>query len=219
MIRKKTCNNCDSKIKKSYNFCPGCGIQLRQPSEDWGMLGKKDNSQKKPELKMFGGGITGGIMNKMLGNAMKMLEKEMAKEMQNNPNNSNMPGFPGAKVKLMINGKEINPQKIPKKEEKKDNVKILPIDFSNENLEKWANLKKDEPQTSLKRIGDKIEYELDITGVKSIKDISIIKLENSIEVKAIAEEKAYQKVIPLNLPLKKYTLLKGKLTLELDAAM
>ena len=66
-------------------------------------------------------------------------------------------------------------------------------------------------------MGDKIQYEIEIKDVNSIKDISIIKLESSIEIKAIGEKNAYLKNIPINLPLKKYTLLNGILTLEIDA--
>lgn len=214
MFKKKTCSNCDEKIKSSYNFCPNCGIQLRETSKDWGMLGKKE-TKKETELEMFKGGITGGIMNKMLGSALKMLEKEMAKEM-------NQP-IPKAKMKLIINGKEINPNTLQPTQEnttqKKENAKMLPIEFEEENLEKWSKLKKEEPKTTLKRIDDKVQYEMEVPEVTSIKDISIVKLEKGIEIKAIGKEKAYQKTIKIDLPLKKYTLLRGKLTLELDASM
>jgi HSP20 family molecular chaperone IbpA len=217
MIKRKTCNNCNEKIKNSYNFCPSCGIQTKEQSKDWGMLGKNDKEEtKNKQINLFNGGITGGIMNKMIGSAMKMLEKEMQKEL--GPNKK-MPINPNTKIKLMINGKEIMPQKIQKTPTKKENIKILPIEFSNENLKKWSNSKKEEPKSNLKRIGDKIEYEIEIPGVQSIKDISIIKLEKSLEIKAIAKDKSYQKIIPLDLPLKKYSLLQGKLTLELDASI
>ena len=51
-------------------------------------------------------------------------------------------------------------------------------------------------------------------GIKSIKDISIIKLENSIELKAISKNKAYFKLIPINLPITNYGILKERLILE-----
>lgn len=216
MLRKKTCPNCEEKVKNSYNFCPSCGIQLREPSKDWGMLGKKENKNKlNNPNNMLGGGLTGGIMNKMLGSAIKMLEKEMAKEFNQPTPKNNM--------KLVINGKEINPNTLQpvkdKNQNKKENTKILPIEFDSENLEKWSNLSKEEPKTTLKRIDDKVQYEMDVPEVTSIKDISIVKLEKGIEIKAVGKDKAYQKTIKIDLPLKKYTLLKGKLTLELDASM
>ncbi len=41
-----------------------------------------------------------------------------------------------------------------------------------------------------------------------------MKLENSIEIKAITKDKAYFKIIPLNLPIINYNILKEKLILE-----
>jgi len=53
-------------------------------------------------------------------------------------------------------------------------------------------------------------------GVKSMKAVSIIQLENSIEIKALAKDKVFHKIIPINLPIRKYNLEKGKLVLELE---
>lgn len=213
MLNKKKCENCDEKLKNAHNFCPNCGIQLKEGSQNWGMLGRKDTEKVEPQMpKLFGGGISGGIMNKMLGNAMKMLEKEMQKEMKGQNK------IPRTRVKLMLNGKEITPN-IQHIKQDRNSTKILPIEFSENNLKKWTNKNKEEPKTNLKRMGDNIQYEMEVPGVQSIKDVSIIKLEKSLEVKAIAKEKAYQKIIPIDLPLKKFTLLQGKLTLELDASI
>jgi HSP20 family molecular chaperone IbpA len=204
MLNKNKCPNCNKKVKDSYNFCPNCGFPIKENEKKYGMLGKKENEKNDFSTKIFGG-IGGGIMNKMLGNAIKMLEKEM----------ENIDDLPNGKIKLMINGKEITPKR--NKNEIKKNTKFLPIDFSKENLKKWKNLPKEEPKSNIKRIDNKINYEIEIPEVKSIQDISIIKLENSLEVKAIGEKKAYIKRIPINLPLKKYSLLKGLLILEIDA--
>lgn len=89
--------------------------------------------------------------------------------------------------------------------------------MSDESLKKISELPKKEPSTNIRRLANKIIYELNIPGVKSIKDISITKLENSIEIKALAGNKAYAKLIPLNLPITDYELSDGKLILELDA--
>lgn len=51
-------------------------------------------------------------------------------------------------------------------------------------------------------------------GVESIENITITPLESSIELRAIAEEKAYSKSIPLNLPIIGYEFSKGLLVLE-----
>jgi hypothetical protein len=88
--------------------------------------------------------------------------------------------------------------------------------LSGESLDKFSKLPREEPLTDMRRLSDKIVYEILIPGVKSLKDISINKLENSIEIKAVSKDRAYFKIIPINLGIKGYNLLKGKLVLELD---
>lgn len=208
MIRRR-CNNCNEKIKKSYDFCPSCGFKLKNPEKDYGMLGKNDFEGH--ERRNLAGSFSDKMLMKMLGSAMKMLEKEFEKE----PSPKNQKPTP--RLKLMVNGKEIfnNDEKNTSKK-KDESLKKLPIEFSKDNLKKWANLKKVEPKTNLKRIDERIFYELEVPEVESIKDISIINLENSIEVRALGKKEAYQKNIPIDLPLSKYTLFNGKLTLEIN---
>ena len=93
--------------------------------------------------------------------------------------------------------------------------KISTINLPQGNLKKATNIAKEEPLTSIKRLSDKVIYEIEIPGVKSIEDISITKLENSIEIKALAKDRLYFKLIPINLPITNYNLSKGKLVLEL----
>ena len=73
-----------------------------------------------------------------------------------------------------------------------------------------------QPKTNIRRFSDKIIYEIEMPGVKSQEDISIIKLESSVEIKAVGKNKAYLKLIPINFPITKYDLSNGKLVLELN---
>lgn len=206
------CKRCKKKVKSSHDFCPNCGIRLKFNSqEEWGMLGRNDVTTPEENFSSLLGNLNGGNLGRMLNGAMKMLEKELSKGTQEKQNSK-------AKFRLMINGKEINPenfQKIQKKEDK--SIKLMPIEFSKENQEKFQKLKKLEPKTNLKRFGDQINYELEIPGVNSIKDISILRLENGLEVRAISKVNAYQKRIAINLPLSKYSLIDNVLILELEA--
>jgi HSP20 family molecular chaperone IbpA len=53
----------------------------------------------------------------------------------------------------------------------------------------------EEPETCVRRIGEKIVVEVKLPGVRDSKDIEVKPLENSIEVKAIAGEKAYFRIL------------------------
>jgi HSP20 family molecular chaperone IbpA len=206
-MTKNKCSNCNKRIKKAYNFCPNCGKTIKQESfEDWGMLGKNDAVSQKDELAMMLQGMGGGMLGKMLNTTMKMLEKEMMNETPNQDKKT--------KIKLMVNGKEIPLQE---KKQPKAPIKIMPIEFSEDTQKRFSKLKRSEPKTNLKRMGDKIIYELETPGVQSIKDISIIRLEKGLEVKAVSKNKSYQKAIKIDLPLTKYQLLDGVITLELEA--
>lgn len=223
MFSKKTCQRCGRKTNKSNSFCPSCGNPLKKSKgkEELGMLGENDSINEFEALSnsMFGG-ISGTFMNKMLSNTMRMLEKEMQKGMQEERNNSQNQSnnFPKTKIRLMINGKEIDLNKsIPQngnleKREKEKPAKFRK--FSEEQIRKFSKLPKKQPKTELKRIADKISYEIEVPGVKSIEDVSITPLESSIEMKAISSDKAYSKSIPINLPIIGYSLSDELLILE-----
>lgn len=215
MFKKKECNKCGKKVNEKYEFCPHCGNLVGGDfkKENWGLLGKNDTPSEIDNFsKSIFGNIGGGIMNKMLGNAMKMLESEMQKEIKrkNAPNKSNF--------QLFINGKKINlgnhPPQIQRQETKIPVKKISLKQFSKEKLKKLATLPKEEPSTKIRRFANKVVYEISIPEIKSINDISITQLETSIEIKALAKNKVYSKLIPINLPLINFNFLDEKLVFE-----
>lgn len=212
MFSKQFCEKCRKKTSKKNFFCPSCGNKLKGNNEDWGMLGKNDSINEMMPFHPLLNGFSGKIINKMFGSAMRMLEREMQKEMQKE--NKNTEKSSRTNFKLMINGKEVKFSNL--KQIQKNSEKLAPrMDFEDEQVKYFTKLPKKEPKTSLRRIGDKIVYELKIPGVKSPKDVIVNKLENSIEVKAIGKTKAYFKVIPINMPVINQVLSDGKLVLEL----
>ncbi|MFC1666231.1 hypothetical protein ACFLZF_00785 [Nanoarchaeota archaeon] len=213
MFNKKECTNCRKKIKDSYNFCPFCGNTTGEKQKSWGMLGKNDLEEQLPEnfTQNIFEGFGGGILNKMLNNTMKMLEKEMQKEIKKTKSS------PKSNMQLFINGKKINLSDMPtQKPIEKKIQKVKSTHFSSSNQEKFASLSQKEPKTNLKRLNDSVIYEVFLPNIKSIKDISIVKLENSVEVKAISKKVAYFKSIPINLNLIKYEFNNEKLILEFN---
>lgn len=211
MFKKRKCKNCNRKINDRYDFCPYCGSSFNKNLEDWGMLGKTDaiNEFEQFSNSLFGG-VGGKIIGGMLGKTLKMLEQEIQKEMKNQDS------IPRTNFELIINGKRIDPKDIKVSQQRqvvKKPRKVLP-NISNESLKKISGLPKKEPLTNIRRLADRVIYEITMPGVNSINDISIIRLETSIEIKALANKKAYFKVIPISLPIIDYKLLKEKLILE-----
>ena len=221
MFKKKTCGKCSEKVSEKHSFCPNCGAYLskEQPQEDMGMLGTDDNTPQKDDTLMTPfGGISGKLIGKMVNSAMKMMEKEISREfskMENQPRKIT----PKTNMRLMINGKEVNLNSINKNNQppKEKPQEKLPNNIPLNKLKKMSGLEKEEPETNLKRLDNKVIYELKMPEIKSIEDVSIVRLENSIEIKALGKTKVYSKLIPINLPITKYDLEKGKLILELEA--
>jgi len=216
MFGKKECNSCKKKMSSNHNFCPYCGNSSsgKTKKEDYGMLGEDDYANEFEQFSNSLFGAPGGKMiGKMFESAVKMLEKEMKKEMKKTTSKQQVPK---TNFQIFINGEKVNlkehshPQKIIR--EKNIVYKELPRG----NLKKFSSLPKKEPKTSVRRFSDKVVYEVLIPGVRSLKDISIINLENNIEIKAIAKNKAYEKLIPITFPITNYEFSKGKLVLELE---
>jgi len=220
MFKRNKCSNCKSSISKKFDFCPYCGHAITD-NEDYGMLGKNDEMKELDRFsKSLFPGFGGKMLNKMLGNAMKMLEKEMQKELKDMKNSSQ----PKTDFQMFINGKKVNfdqmdhplnhpPHRHTKINRKKPEKRKLPHP-DQETLEKSAKLPRKQAKTKLKRDHNKIIYEIDIPGVDSDDKLLINKLEDSTEIKAFAKTKVWTKNLPIKLPLLAYYFKTGKLFLE-----
>lgn len=215
------CDKCKNKIKKDFDFCPFCGNDLSSDfdKEDYGLMGKNDFIDDN-----FFPGIENSFMDKIFNQAMKMMEKQM-KNLAEEANQQNRPQKipmneinPNLNVQFFVNGKRVFP---PQQEQIQNtgitkNTKVKINKMPMEKLEKFSKLKRIEPASKVRRIGNKIIYELEIPGVKDLDDILINRLENSIEIKALANDKSYSKIINVNLPIIRYGLDKENLILELQ---
>ena len=234
MFSKKIKCVCGKKVDAKYDFCPFCGRNLKaklekdkaRDKEINGMIKQVESAFNVPFLMKF-------PFEKLVKQMIKEVDKqfheydEQLANAQNEPNvissgisisvNSSPEGQPVIEVKQFgqdqgqEDGRETKPEKI--KEEK---VKKLPkAKISEAEAAKLAKLPRKEPETKVRRLTDKIVYEISLPGVLEEKNIIINKLQNSIEIKAFAKDKAYFKLIPLDLPIKDYKLEKEKLILEL----
>jgi len=214
----KKCPQCSTSIKKEFEFCPSCGINLtkKYEQEDYGFLGKDDSVNQMPTTP-----FTETFIDKIFSTAMKLLEKQMKnlnEEIAKNPSHpmnpnrlrQNQPS--DLNIQFFVNGKQVfGNQETTKSKQIRINPKIF-----NDKLKKSTSLTKKEPESRLKRLAGRLIYELYVPGVKSVEDILINKLENSIEIKALSDESIYTKNLNLNLPILRYMLKDDFLTIELQ---
>ncbi len=208
---KKKCPSCSEKINKNFDFCPICGSNQRSKyeKEDFGLIGKNDIIEES----MFNSG--GSFMEKMFETAFKVLEKQMKNlpnEFAENPKiNSSLPN--NLHMQFFVNGRRVFPQIIDNKQVKPA-VKKQKIIIPEGRLKEISKLPRQEPSSKLKRMSGKVIYELEVPGVKNIEDIIINKLENSVEIKALAQDKVYSKTLNIKLPVLGYRLADGNLSVE-----
>lgn len=220
---KKQCKRCGENMSKKFDFCPHCGFAVKKQndSEDYGMLGKNDEAEE--EFNKIFPGMSGGMFNKMLSGAIKMLEKEMQKGFKNTKEEE--PKMPKNNFQMYINGKKVNledmeqipflqGQNLPiKRIIKKPTNQQLPVP-SEDIIKKATKLPRKEAEAELKRLANKIIYEIEAPGLKSMDRVLIRKLEQGVEVKIFAKDKVLYKNLAVKLPLIAYYLKQQKLFLE-----
>ena len=201
MFNKK-CPRCKNIIKDGFNYCPLCSKNLRSKydEDDYGFLGKNDFSEENMDL-------TDTFIDKMFNSAMKMLEKQMKNLNEGNKNYYQ----PGLNVQFFVNGEKIFPEKsIIKQPIKVENH------FTKEKLKRLLELPRKEPESRVKRISGKVIYELSVPGVKTIDNVLINQLENSIEIKALSDNLVYIKNLKVNLPILRCQLVDDNLIIEMQ---
>ncbi len=206
--KKEKCDNCNSNIDKNYSFCPYCGDNLLDPikeARNYGLLGKNDNIDNlQPQLNF-------GIADRLIGSLVNSLVKTLDKQFKNY--DKEVTKFEKSEIQSFPNGIKIKiGAPIPiKKPQAKSFFKKLPSD---QQLEKIISLPKETAETKIKRLGDKIIYELATPGISSHNDIFISKLESGYEIKAIGNKKIYVNTLPVNLPIKSLAIDNNKLFVE-----
>jgi hypothetical protein len=132
----------------------------------------------------------------------------------------NFPGGHGFSIQIQMGG---SPQNInlnengerDSSEDRARKIKLPKSRISETRAHELSKLPRHEPETKIRRLTDKLVYEISMPGVKNENDITINKLQNSIEIKAFSKDKAYFKLIPLAFPIKSWKLDSERLVLEL----
>jgi len=209
MFSSNLCQRCEGKIKDEYSFCPYCRLDLRNPDSEmneFGMLGKNDNVFGAPLLGGGGLGINESVFNSILNNVMKMMENQMK-----NLGNDNIDfGDSKPEVTQLPNGIQIKigPKKAPKPTEQK--IRII----NDDQRVRMTKLPRGQAKAEVRRLSDKVVYELSTPGVETVDDIFVSKVESGYEIKALGKKKVYFNSLQINLPLKKYSIKDNKLTIE-----
>lgn len=209
------CEGCGKKTEKKHSFCPFCGnnfLNSKKEREDFGLLGKNDFSEQEELLQPQQFGMMDKILNSMVNSMMKNLDKQLKdqfKDMEDDLGKPEIRSMPsGIKIKISgpfdINQRKRNPQA----------RKQVRQEIGEEQLKKITKLPRAKAKTNVKRFGDKIIYELATPGVASPQDVFVSKLESGYEIKVIGDKKVYVNNVPINLPMKKYTIAKDKLLVE-----
>jgi len=222
MFGKKRCDNCGEKVNDGYNYCPYCRIPLKEENEfeeeNWGLLGKNDVFEPEEVRMPLGFNALFNSLVKGLNSQMKELNRQTK---ESKPKFQKKSG--GISISISTSGNRPPEIKVssfgnvPEFKKKEQEIKSASVSLPVSDSGKFTGLPKKEPETTIRRLSNKVVYEIRLPGVKTIKDLSIIQLENSIEIKAFAGKKVFYKVIPINLPINKYDLSRGILTLELDS--
>ncbi len=240
MIRKKRkCQKCGEGVERKFAYCPYCGADFKKSDNerDYGFLGQDDGFFNENSF------MQGMPFSNILSSLMQEFEKQFKEidrdlgrkvkktnfsERRINPKST---GFsinistssnkqPEIRVRSFgdSNFKNLLDMGDSKKEfliEEGEKEKKIPENkISEAKLKKLVSLPKQEAETQVRRFGDKLIYEINLPGVKSMDEVFLSKLENSIEIKAFSKNKCYFKLIPLNLPIKKYNLKNEKLVIE-----
>ncbi|MEM4702923.1 MAG: hypothetical protein QXP53_00325 [Candidatus Pacearchaeota archaeon] len=237
MFKKKLeCSKCGRKVLQKYRFCPFCGKQLEKDEkkpdslfDEMEQIEKEiQKSMKMPFfLKLPMKGVIKQLTKDLTRELYELEKAQKNEKIEGKPhimtkgffiNITNIDGKPVIRVSQL--GRPPIKQKIsePKIQSKIDEL-TKTKNFSKNDLEKFSKLKKLEPRTQVRRLADKVIYELEMPGISEDKTI-INHLGNSIEIKALAKEKnqerAYFKAIPVSLGILSWTIDEDRLILELE---
>ncbi|MFA5060746.1 MAG: hypothetical protein WC494_00320 [Candidatus Pacearchaeota archaeon] len=198
---KRKCPSCAKNIERKFRFCPYCGESFKKVREekDYGLLGREDSPEVfRNEMKLpFG-------MEKIMDSLVKQLEKQM-NEMEKSGNGHVPKGF---KIKISTGNPQI-------KQVVQNKKPLITNNFTEEEIRERIKLPKVEAESKVRRLSDRVIYELSTPGVKSPREVIISKLASGLEIKAYSKEKCYTKFIPMTFEIIQFYIKDEKLMIEL----
>ncbi len=187
------CPNCGSRVEEDWEFCPRCGNRLK------GDIFTDVFSRIEREFKE---------MDRMFERNFEVFDLSpfFTKPMKGRGFSIRITQTSGEKPKISVKTfGDVDRKEIEEEMKRlgfRDKVKAVGSkirEIREPREERKLSLTgakvTEEPKTSVRRIGDKIVVEVELPGVRDMRDIEVRSLENSIEVKAIAGDKAYFKIL------------------------
>jgi len=203
--KKQPCSRCKSSLKTSFDFCPYCGQDVRNSEsqlEEYGLLGKNEFNDIAPLVGGGSLGFTDKLFQSIFNQLMKSLDAQMrgAAEAQDaRPEITQLPN--GIQIKIGL------PQQKQQRQSKRKTI-------TEEQIKRMSGLPRAEAKTDVRRLSDKVLYELKTPDVMSVDDVFVSKVESGYEVKAIGAKKVYVNSLQVDLPLRSYTLHEKGVTFE-----
>lgn len=226
----KKCKRCEKKLGKDFSYCPYCGFDNKSFfQEEKGMI---EEDFEMPQFGLFGSSF-GGMFDSIAKNLFSQMEKQFReidsqlgeeRKVENKEKKMNrIPIANGISISISTGtGKQpmIKVRNLGEGNWREENIEKAQVikqpEITEDEVRKFAQLPRKEAETKIRRLSNKVLYEVDVPGVENIKKVFVTKLENSIEIKAFSKDTAFFKLIPISLPLEKYSLKNGKLILELS---
>lgn len=174
MWRNKHCPCCAEKVGKDWKYCPHCGTQLHRPMDIF----------------------------EEVEEAFKEFDKFFS------PRFFKFPSFPfrGGGISITITSKSGEEPKVQVstfgdyklfEPEIKQRLGVKPKVKEVEMEEAKAPAVTEEPEMVVEQLNGKQVLKLKLPGVRSVEEVDVRKLEQSIEVRARVGNKAYFKLIPI----------------------
>lgn len=215
------CPRCGAKIEGGWDYCPKCGSQLKRRSDFFSGF--------------FDIGKIFDRFQKMQGEMKKSFEKDFEvfdlTPAFRKPIKGKSSGFTikitrigDREPKVSVNTfGDVDREKVKKevmelaedtgvKFKKPEGVDLREVGKKELPVTKYT----EEPKTSVKKLDSKVLVEIDVPGVNSEDNIRITELESSVEVRAVAGDKAYFKILtkPGQFRITRKEFSKGKLIIE-----
>lgn len=216
------CVRCDSELEGGWRFCPACGLEKGGSRADafgrdlFSKLFKKMNIDKMFERDIQAIDLSPLFRSANSGNA-GMQPKGRGFTIRIKSGTGMQP-----RVDVKTFG-DIDRRMVEKEVQSEFGLPRKTTEPQKEKKTFFPSLRKgktpkitEEPKVDIKRLGNRFTVDIEMPGVKNREDIDVRELGSSVEVKAIAGDKAYFKILtkPENVRLSGKSFKDGYLHLE-----